>query len=481
MRDNKYFFDRRFIQSTNLHNERLLSPVFYLFLFCIFSIGFASENFAIAICVISLFITLLYKYHKNFYGKIDTFCLVLIVICPLSVLLSIYIHRPPEHTLTSTSSKLWFWALMFAGAAMVYIRFAILKLSPARLRLAVPTGLIVLFVSLSVDKFTAIAQSQLPCRITGFTGLPFTPALVYSSFTLFYLSLWSHLSRTEKYLGLTFIILAGIVVVSYTQSRGITLGFLFGISLIVAVLIAMKPRDWMVGVVGIPVAITASLGASSLVDDLTDCRSVAVFHPLYEIAADMLPHNGDTNHALDPAIGEPQSNGEHDAPSPPSQAEETVAPDAEAPSEPSDDTDFDPSIDGRLIMWKLGLDLYAQDPLIGSGRWSEEVAVASLDELPGQHDHVHQQYISWLIWFGVPGLISGIAFLAAAAPWIVYGTRGSERLLLMIAACSVLPVALLFDSLLRLSSFLLFSMLYQAMIIAYCRWCWLQDTKDESV
>lgn len=94
----------------------------------------------------------------------------------------------------------------------------------------------------------------------------------------------------------------------------------------------------------------------------------------------------------------------------------------------------------RLEMWQRALSLLEGHYAFGLGAHYESQVS------PGKHPHVHNMYLSWLIWGGIIGLISGFIFLIAAILSLktVY-LENLDRCVLL-ALPMIWIIAMLFDS-----------------------------------
>ena len=68
-----------------------------------------------------------------------------------------------------------------------------------------------------------------------------------------------------------------------------------------------------------------------------------------------------------------------------------------------------------------------------------------------------------MIWFGVPGLLAGILSLIAPVAAFRWVQSGQDRIILFVATCSILPVALMFDTLMRLKQMIVFQLLFSCL------------------
>ena len=98
------------------------------------------------------------------------------------------------------------------------------------------------------------------------------------------------------------------------------------------------------------------------------------------------------------------------------------------------------SMNLRLEMWQRSLSLLEGNYASGLGAHYE--AKVS----PGKHPHVHNMYLSWLIWGGFISLISGLVFLVAPIIALKAGHMPFHKICLLIALPMIWMVSLLFDS-----------------------------------
>ena len=98
------------------------------------------------------------------------------------------------------------------------------------------------------------------------------------------------------------------------------------------------------------------------------------------------------------------------------------------------------SMSMRLEMWQRTLSLLEGNYASGLGAHYE--AKVS----PGKHPHVHNMYLSWLIWGGFISLISGLVFLVAPIIALKAGHMPFHNVSLLIALPMIWMVSLLFDS-----------------------------------
>ena len=94
----------------------------------------------------------------------------------------------------------------------------------------------------------------------------------------------------------------------------------------------------------------------------------------------------------------------------------------------------------RLEMWQRALSLLEGNYAFGLGaHYEAEVS-------PGKHPHVHNMYLSWMIWGGVISLISGLVFLVAPIIVLKVGPMPFQNVSLFMALPMIWMVSMLFDS-----------------------------------
>lgn len=107
----------------------------------------------------------------------------------------------------------------------------------------------------------------------------------------------------------------------------------------------------------------------------------------------------------------------------------------------------DRSANLRLIMWRTAIDYIQTAPLFGHGIGAERLAGA-LD-----HVHVHNMYLSWLIWGGILSLTSGLLFLFSILPSAIGQKRNPTQATLIASMPIFFSLSMLFDSFLVWSNF----------------------------
>jgi O-antigen ligase len=94
------------------------------------------------------------------------------------------------------------------------------------------------------------------------------------------------------------------------------------------------------------------------------------------------------------------------------------------------DTAADRSIQIRLEMWLISIDLIREKPVIGYGILASQSVIQSFF---GQvHEHSHNQYLSWMLSGGFILLILGFYFLTAPV-WISKNVVMDDRLIIILA------------------------------------------------
>jgi hypothetical protein len=118
------------------------------------------------------------------------------------------------------------------------------------------------------------------------------------------------------------------------------------------------------------------------------------------------------------------------------------------------------SIAVRVNSYQRALDAVAERPFFGHGIASEPGFDLTL------HRHVHNIYLSWMIWGGVVSLISGIVFLLSASLALLRRRRSLDRFVLGLSVAGPFLFSQLFDSFLFWQNFLLLAMLVLTLSMA---------------
>ena len=312
----------------------------------------------------------------------------------------------------------------------------------AAIRLALPATLVLIFMVLSYLMFMSTTDS---CRITGFTFMPFTPALFFSSLTLLSFAGWSRLARAERMVRYALISLSIVVVAAYTQSRGISIALALCLTAM-TLFTLVRHRDKAVpNPFLILVSIFAGFLLCGVIEGATGCPAVTRTTDTLETMGIVVQDGISKTAAL--------ATSETAAPA----GSETVQPGTNEAARPFSGEVAPPelmplpvvaptvgNIFERLRFWKLGWDRFRASPWFGHGVFYEQVL---LFEEYG-HTHVHDQYLSWLLWGGIPMLCLGFVFLFAAVFFVMRSSK-FDALTIILATSAIMAISLVTDSFFR--------------------------------
>lgn len=341
-------------------------------------------------------------------------------------------------------------------------------------QVALPFSLLLLFVLLTLDRFdpNEVYGSREVCRLTARVGLPFTPALVISCFSLLYFALAPSLGRYAMELSGLCVMASVIVVVGYTASRGVFIGLFAGCFLFAGILLFYRQQFWQRRLALLMIALISGFGASIFVDIVHGCNGISRFHAVLNPGDDPSDELIQSTHLI-PAISAEEAQEQ------PSQAlsdkqNSPLSPNVGSVDAANQDvpkqletvthhTSYN-AVTLRLAFWEMARQHIAQSAFIGTGRLGEVALTRD-----SSHDHVHQQYLSWLIWFGGIGLLAGMMNLLAPLAAFRRLPAGQERALICICIGSVFPITLFFDSLMRLEQYIIFQVMYSAIFYTIIR------------
>ena len=303
----------------------------------------------------------------------------------------------------------------FYLVAIPYLLLTILRISTMNdifrtLRITTPAILSIVFILLSYEMFKSSTDS---CRIPGQTNSVFHPAMFFSMFTLLFFIGWSQLSRVERLIRYLFLALSLVVVFGYTAARSI--GVAFGFSVIGFLLFFLfgRERNSVPTPTGILLSCVLGLLLCLFIELQTGCPVFIRFSQLSQAVV---------------LLGEQFLSD---------------------PLKASIKTAADLSISIRLNMWHDGWNSFLESPLFGHGIFYE---IPLFSDSYG-YKHAHNQYLSWLIWGGIPMLVLGLIFLLS--PVIILGKAITfDRFVVILATTIMMSIAIIFDSFLRIDMFL---------------------------
>lgn len=354
-------------------------------------------------------------------------------------------------------------AIVLVGALRVENSVDLFK----AMRIALPPTMMLIFAALSYDMFNSAADN---CRIVGLTFMPFTPASFFSSLTLLSFVGWSQFGRAERMIRCALISMSIVVVAAYTGSRGVAMA----LSICVAVMFLFSLYLRRNSPAPRPIAILASflvgLLLSAAVEQTTDCPSITRFIDTFDSVGIVLSGSPAEVQALSfiestpPAVSTANAlvAGEAIADEADVAVEQTivVASAADDMSSPAAGLS-DASISQRLQFWKLGWESFKASPWLGHGVFIEQALLSG----KFHHTHVHNQYLSWLLWGGLPMVLLGLGFVFGIV-FFVRRASGFDAMAIILATSLMLALSLTTDSLLRFDVYIAMHILLSLMGVA---------------
>lgn len=282
------------------------------------------------------------------------------------------------------------WLALLGILAVMTWRMADIRDLAKIWRYTAPAGLALAFLFLTVDFFTDFQGNN--CRVSGLVFNPNIPPVFFTIFTIASFLGWAGLSRNEHLVRYALVAAAVIVVTAYSGSRMILLVqvLTFGLLSFIVPVAGTKRRLQTVASLGAAGIVGILIGFS--IDALSGCGFLGKLGILANAVGSM-----------NPEVGE--------------------------------------SIAIRANLYDRALYVVAANPWVGVGIPMEKI-------LAGRNYHVHNQYLSWMIWGGVFSLISGLAYLVSASIMPVLRGR-REGLILALAATGVLAANFFTDTLLH--------------------------------
>lgn len=278
-----------------------------------------------------------------------------------------------------------------------------------------PYFIVALFILLSIYFFWIQG-----CGLSASTGSVFIPAIVFATLSSLLFSGWYRFSAVERFMCILGVSMAMIVAIGYAGRRGIFISLSVALFMLVVALrfysleSAVPKRRWIlaagtIGLVG-AIAIGEEYGCGTMFRVLSAIAPIDVgsYSPVLIGSA--------ANASVGGVLMDPAAVG------------------AAMP------TAADESISLRLRFYMDAIKSIVENPLFGSGYFSQRSLVLSFG-----HQHVHNQFLSWLVTGGIIGLIFGFSFLLFP---IIASVKMSawERICISIALPGLWSCALLFDS-----------------------------------
>lgn len=293
-----------------------------------------------------------------------------------------------------------FWLGLIIWMALLVVRAVHLRDADNVIGRALPLALVACFIAISIEKFAGVIEGG--CRVRGFTPWVFVPPLFFYLFSIVTFAHWDRTNGQGRVLRLLLVAMSVLIALGYTGSRGILLGQLLAFGALTGWFILARRDVW--GAIGVLVMLAIGIAGSVVTDFLTGCSNAERLSRLLTVVGD------------------------------------------------SDLLSVDSSLSSRASIFSVALETALERPWLGHGIWYEHFA---LDKAGlGRHPHVHNQYLSWIIWGGLPALLSGIGFLVAPLFVVLRMTDTWAKGIMLIAILGPLPLSQLTDTFYRHEGYL---------------------------
>jgi len=322
------------------------------------------------------------------------------------------------------------WALVLILGVASLLRFCSIRQLNDWFHRYAPAVLLLGFLAMTFNYFSlsfpdALPASLLPhrasrCRIENQGGV-FVAPLLFTVFTIMLFSKWQSLSAGAKRMRQVLVTLSVVSATAYGGTRGIFAAQILSFSILGFLLFwfgrsqgsqrSRGSRD----AASLILAIGMGVGVAGAFDTMTGCN----FFRRAEAVTSLIK-----------------------------------------PEVSLEDFQKTGSIAVRVNSYEKALGAVAERPLFGHGIASEPGFDLTL------HRHVHNIYLSWMIWGGVVSLISGIVFLLSASLALLQRRRSLDRFVLGLSVAGPFLFSQLFDSFLFWKNFLLLAMLVLTLSMA---------------
>ncbi len=322
--------------------------------------------------------------------------------------------------------------ILLVGTLRIYNAVDLFK----ALRIALPPTTALVFALLTYDMFKSSTDV---CRILGLTFLPFTPALFFSSVTILSFVGWSRLNRIERLYRYILVSMSIVVVLAYTGSRGIALAFAVCLGAIILFTLLWRRGREQPKPLLLIVSVLFGVLLCAVVEAITGCAVFMRFIGTLDVLKFFFP-NDSVN-----TVGSIVLSG-------PSEAVAILV--ANTSGETGQSTlnlaksTSHTSIFLRLYFWELGWESIKAAPWLGHGIFYEQTLLFK----NFGHTHVHNQYLSWLIWGGIPALCLGLSFLFAVVPFALRAPK-FDALVIILATSAMMALSVVVDSFLRIDTY----------------------------
>ncbi len=316
------------------------------------------------------------------------------------------------------------WALVLVLAVASLLRFCSIEQLVDWFHKNAPVVLLLGFLAMSFGYFSFFFSDYFPpylqpylearCRIVNQSDV-FTAPLLFTVFTIMLFQKWQSLPPNAKR---TRYLLVGLSIISstvYSGARSIFIAQILSFAVLALLLLWLGRNRRRRDAASLILVVFVGVAAGWAIDNITGCG---------------------TFRRADAVI-------------------DLIKPDVTF-----EDFEKTNSIAVRVSSYGRALEAVGQRPFFGSGIASER-GFAS----PGLH-HVHNIYLSWMIWGGVVSLISGVVFLLSAALALLRRARTFGNYVLGLSVAGPFLFSQIFDSFLFWQSFLLLAMLVLTLSVA---------------
>lgn len=287
----------------------------------------------------------------------------------------------------------------------------------------IPWALAVVIVVLAVR---SLSVSDGSCRATAVGASPFVPALVVSTLSMLLLKGWAGHNRRARSVRYLFIGLSVFVAVGLTQARGITLALAATLALLALVSRLDREKHGLPAPGMIMAAALAGVAFVWLFEVLSGCTMLSRMGVLLDAFFSVIGRSFEAQASgLQGAMG----------------TIAVVAQDSLTALAPYTEVIADVGIRERIEILEAGFAAFLDAPVFGNGLLYQKVIVTDVFG----YEHVHNQYLSWLVTGGLVGLVIGLGLVAAplfATKW--YSTQDS--VVIGLATTGIWSASMLFDS-----------------------------------
>lgn len=379
--------------------------------------------------------------------------------------------EPLKADLAHTYAYYWIIAALLVG--LLYVFFEVGEDIPRIFQKSVPVIVIISFCGLTADYLLTNS-----CRVSGLNNLVFFGPLILTTLAIMWMAVSNPKSQRTVFVSALMIAASVVASTAYAGTRGIFVAQFATFGVLFVYLIVTGKRSLAAAVA---VGAVGGLASGYLIDVLSACNFSARTLKFVQSSVDAIGaaigdvissvQSASTSSAAhDEVVGAVQS-------TPPSNAavDEVVSAVQSTPtssdavgeaissvqSTPSLSAaiDSESSASQRVRLWQAALGAFAEAPIFGHG-------VSYEFQLTGPiQPHVHNIYLSWLVWGGVFSLLSGMAFLLSTVLYRLSELFRYDRFLMVCALPVFWGFAQVFDSFLILAYFFVLYMFYSFLAV----------------